>query len=71
MHDHVLTFKADIDIAGTNNTMVKHSFEPAEVKYPWSNITRSTMKLGKSEITSEDQGKMVRPAHQPLTSTAR
>lgn len=59
MHDHILTFKADLDIAGTNNTMVKHVFEPVDVKYPWSNITRSTMKLGKYEVANEDEAKMV------------
>jgi primary-amine oxidase len=59
MHDHILNFKADIDILGTNNTMVKHIFEPIETTYPWSNVTKSTMHLARKEIKSEDEGKMV------------
>lgn len=61
MHDHALQFKADLDIAGTANTMVKHEFVPAEIKYKWSNVTRNTMKLAKKEVKSEDEGKMVSP----------
>lgn len=61
MHDHSLQFKADLDIAGTANTMVKHEFVPVDMKYKWSNVTRSTMKLARSEVTSEDEGKMVSP----------
>lgn len=60
MHDHALQFKADLDINGTANTLVKHEFVPVDVKYKWSNQTKSTMKLERSEVTSEDEGKMVR-----------
>jgi primary-amine oxidase len=62
MHDHSLQFKADLDIAGVNNTLVKHSFVPADIKYKWSNQTKSTMKLERREVTNEDDGKMVRPS---------
>ncbi|WVR09407.1 hypothetical protein IAU60_006474 [Kwoniella sp. DSM 27419] len=58
MHDHVLTFKADFDILGTRNTLVKHTVEPIEKKFKWSDKPRKTMHLVKSEITNEDQGKM-------------
>jgi primary-amine oxidase len=50
MHDHILNFKADIEICGSNNTMVKHIFEPIETTYPWSNVTKSTMHLARKEI---------------------
>jgi primary-amine oxidase len=59
MHDHALQFKADLDIAGVNNTMVKHEFKAADVDYKWSNVTRSTMKLVRSELSNEDDSKMV------------
>jgi primary-amine oxidase len=62
MHDHSLQFKADLDINGTANTLVKHEFVPVDVQYKWSNVTRSTMKLERSEIVNEDQGKMVSSA---------
>jgi primary-amine oxidase len=58
MHDHALQFKVDMDIKGVNNTLVKHAFEPADVKYKWSNVTRSTMKKVITEVTNEDEGKM-------------
>jgi len=59
MHDHILTFKADVDIAGTNNTMSKHTFVPTTEKYPWSNSTRNTMKLTRHDVESEADSKMV------------
>nr|KIR88896.1 hypothetical protein I308_00977 [Cryptococcus tetragattii IND107] len=58
MHDHVLNFKVDFDIAGVENTLVKHIVEPKEIKYKWNNLTRSTMHLVRKEITNEDEGKM-------------
>lgn len=33
IHDHVLNFKADLDIAGTNNRIVRVGVEPAKVDY--------------------------------------
>lgn len=61
MHDHCLTFKADIDIVGTANTLAKHAVVPVSVEYPWSNGTvRNTMKLERSYVESEDEGKLVR-----------
>ncbi|KAK4699567.1 hypothetical protein P7C70_g6693, partial [Phenoliferia sp. Uapishka_3] len=56
MHDHVLNFKADMDILGTANTLAVHKIKPVDVKYPWSNETRSTMKLVRTEIKNEDEG---------------
>jgi Cu2+-containing amine oxidase len=61
MHDHSLQFKVDLDIAGVNNTMVKHKFIPVDVNYKWSNVTRSTMKLSRSEVSNEDESRMVCP----------
>jgi primary-amine oxidase len=69
MHDHILNFKADIEICGSNNTMVKHIFEPIETTYPWSNVTKSTMHLARKEIKSEDEGKMASPS--PETTNMR
>jgi primary-amine oxidase len=58
MHDHVLNFKADFDILGTSNSVAKHSIVAKEVKYPWSNTTRSTMQLERSYLKTEDEGKL-------------
>ncbi|OCF40116.1 hypothetical protein I317_06067 [Kwoniella heveanensis CBS 569] len=58
MHDHAMTFKADFDVLGTSNTMVKHVIEPVEKKYKWSNQTRNTMHMVRKEVTNEDEGKM-------------
>lgn len=60
MHDHSLNFKADLDILGIGNSFAKHTIVPAEVEYPWSNGTkRSTMKLERSWVDNEDDGKLV------------
>lgn len=37
MHDHVLNYKVDFDILGTNNTMSTVSNVPVSESYPWSN----------------------------------
>ena len=67
MHDHALQFKVDLDINGTENTLVKHEVVAEEIKYKWSNVTKKTMKLERKEITNEDQGKMVSPPFQSLS----
>ncbi|KAJ7078447.1 copper amine oxidase [Mycena belliarum] len=61
MHDHVLTWKVDMDILGTENTFVKHKIVPAEIKYPWANKTRSTMRLERARVENEDDAKLSWP----------
>lgn len=59
MHDHALTFKADIDIDGTENSLAVHSIVPVTKTYPWSNgIAHNTMMLERDYITNEDQGRI-------------
>ena len=59
MHDHVLNFKADLDILGANNTMFKTEFVPHSQVYDWSDgEVINTMKVERSFITNEDQGKI-------------
>ncbi len=35
MHDHVVNFRADLDICGTSNTLVRTSIEPLQREYDW------------------------------------
>ena len=59
MHDHSLLFKADIDILGTSNSIANHTIYPVAESYPWSHgETRNTMKLARSYVESEDDGKI-------------
>lgn len=59
MHDHVLNFKIDFDILGTNNTMTTTENVAVSEVYPWSNgQARHTMKLRRSTIETEDEGKL-------------
>ena len=59
MHDHVLNFKADLDIHGTKNTLMKTEFVPHSQVYDWSNGTVvNTMKADRSYITNENDGKI-------------
>ncbi|TFK22683.1 copper amine oxidase [Coprinopsis marcescibilis] len=59
MHDHVLSFKADIDIKGDKNSFETTSFVPAKVTYPWSNGRElNTMKVERSILQTEDDAKI-------------
>jgi primary-amine oxidase len=53
MHDHVLIFKADLDVAGTRNTMAKIGIEPVTLEYPWEDEPRNTMHLVLRTIKNE------------------
>ena len=59
MHDHVLNYKVDFDILGTNNTMTTVENIPVSEVYPWSSgQARNTMKLNRSIIANEDDAKL-------------
>ncbi|KAL4924490.1 copper amine oxidase [Aspergillus undulatus] len=59
MHDHVLNFKADFDILGTNNTIELTSLIPVEKKFSWNgNKTHNTMQLERKIVESEDTSRM-------------
>ncbi|MCJ1381152.1 hypothetical protein MMC17_004261 [Xylographa soralifera] len=56
MHDHVINFKADLDIAGTTNTLVRVGIEPTTVSYDWDHAdrgSRNTMHLVNTPIHEE------------------
>jgi primary-amine oxidase len=54
LHDHVLSFKADLDILGTKNSVQKVEFVPTSTEYPWSQgRTHNTFKANRSFLTSE------------------
>ncbi|MCJ1391556.1 hypothetical protein MMC18_004420 [Xylographa bjoerkii] len=56
MHDHVINFKADLDIAGTTNTLVRVGVEPSTVSYEWEQAdreSRNTMHLVNTPIREE------------------
>ncbi|KAK3989769.1 putative copper amine oxidase [Cladorrhinum sp. PSN332] len=58
MHDHVLNFKADFDILGTNNSVEFVSMVPVSRSYPWSKgKVRNTMAVERSFLENEDQGR--------------
>ena len=56
MHDHVLNFKADFDIAGTANTLMRVGIEPTVSSYPWEDSAkppRNTMHLTNTPVARE------------------
>ncbi|KAJ0115578.1 hypothetical protein J7T55_010401 [Diaporthe amygdali] len=56
LHDHVIGFKADLDIAGTANDMVRLAVEPTTISYPWDQPyvkERNTMHLKEYPVTHE------------------
>lgn len=59
MHDHVLNFKLDLDIHGTQNSLFKTEFVPHTQVYDWSDGKPvNTMKVERSFINNEDRGKI-------------
>ncbi len=57
MHDHVVSFKADLDICGTANTMVRTSIEPLQREYDWDKpevlLVRNTMHMVHNTVHHE------------------
>jgi primary-amine oxidase len=56
MHDHVLNFKADLDIDGTSNTLTRVAIEPVSLQFSWDNeqaVPRNTMHLVSRPVSKE------------------
>lgn len=56
MHDHVLNFKADLDVAGTANDLVRMGLEPVTISYSWDQPEvkkRNTMHLVEKTVKEE------------------
>lgn len=59
VHDHVLNFKADLDVAGSSNIFEAISLREKDIAYPWAPDTkRRTMTLEKSVVTDESQASL-------------
>ncbi|TVY73173.1 Membrane primary amine oxidase [Lachnellula suecica] len=63
MHDHVINYKLDMDINGTANSFQKVDIVPVTTSYPWSTLPRNTMKLSRSFLATEDEGKLNWPTN--------
>jgi primary-amine oxidase len=54
LHDHVLHFKADLDVLGPKNSIQMVEFVPTSTTYPWSQgISHNTFKAERSFISAE------------------
>jgi len=53
MHDHTINFRADLDIAGTTNTLYRIDVAPYSHKYPWEDFTRKSMRIEHHPIETE------------------
>ncbi|KIW08636.1 uncharacterized protein PV09_00592 [Verruconis gallopava] len=54
MHDHVISFKADFDIVGTQNTLYRVNVAPFHKTYQWEDsLHRSTMRLFHEALSEE------------------
>jgi primary-amine oxidase len=54
IHTHELSFKADLDIAGTANTLYRVAVEPTTRTYDWErDVSRNTMHLVHTPMTHE------------------
>ncbi|KAF2105040.1 copper amine oxidase [Rhizodiscina lignyota] len=53
MHDHGISFKADVDVAGSANSMVKLDIAPYTHQYDFDSDPRNTMRLKQSTLEKE------------------
>lgn len=57
MHDHVISFRADFDICGPKNTVIRTAIEPISRTYPWDKPEvpgiRNTMHMVHSPVQHE------------------
>ncbi|KAK5165228.1 uncharacterized protein LTR77_009326 [Saxophila tyrrhenica] len=58
MHDHVLNYKADFDILGKANSFQMTTFVPTMETYPWHDRPRNTMRVNRTMLKSESEGKI-------------
>ncbi|EXJ94952.1 hypothetical protein A1O1_00070 [Capronia coronata CBS 617.96] len=57
MHDHVVSFRADLDICGPSNTLIRTAIEPLTQSYDWDRPEipgpRNTMHMVHTPVTHE------------------
>ncbi|KAF4554230.1 Copper amine oxidase-like protein 5 [Elsinoe fawcettii] len=59
MHDHVLNYKADFDVLGTDNSLLLQTQVPVSRTFSWSpNRARNTMQLERSYVRTEDESRL-------------
>ncbi|KAF2225193.1 hypothetical protein BDZ85DRAFT_233684 [Elsinoe ampelina] len=58
MHDHVLNYKADFDILGTDNSLLIQEQIPITRSFSWSPTPRNTMQLVRSYVESEASSRL-------------
>lgn len=59
MHDHVLNYKADFDILGTDNSLLLMDQVPVSREFSWSGgRKRNTMQLERRYVASEDESRL-------------
>jgi primary-amine oxidase len=63
----VLNFKLDLDVNGTENTLQRVDFTPVTTRYQGGQAPINTMKLEKTFIRNETQGKMNWYANKSVT----
>jgi primary-amine oxidase len=54
----VINYKLDMDINGTANSLEKVEVVPTTTNYTWLAEQRNTMKIERSFIETEDDGKI-------------
>ncbi|KAF2729263.1 amine oxidase catalytic domain-containing protein [Polyplosphaeria fusca] len=55
LHDHVIAFKADIDVLGTRNSVQRIELRAESVDYPWSSTPRNTFAAHRSILATESE----------------
>ncbi|WRT68805.1 uncharacterized protein IL334_005785 [Kwoniella shivajii] len=65
LHDHVINYKVDFDIAGTKNSLIAAMLEIEEVEQPWADEdwgkTFKQQKVVRRQIASENESKLEYP----------
>lgn len=67
LHDHVINFKVDLDVAGLNNSLLRTYTTQEEVEQPWYDDDWGTtviqQRIHREYITNEDEARLKLPGN--------
>ena len=67
LHEHIVGYKIDLDIAGTENTLQALHIDKETIQFPYFDKPITQKKITKEDITSDDKGGLKMNFERPTT----